>query len=173
MNFNAPDIDYAGLSPIIALTAGLVVVLLAGLIGRAQRRVVSLLSFATLAAAGGFAIWQLGESKDLVAGALRVDDLGLVATLIAIVSAAFVIPLSWREEAADDAPGPAGHGEFQGLLIASVLGMAMLAMSQNLVTFFVGLELLSIPLYVLCGSALRRRQSLESGLKYLIIGSLG
>ncbi len=173
MTFTAPDIDYAGLSPIIALTTGLVVVLLAGLVGRAQRRLVSCLSFITLGAAAGFVIWQFGESKDLVSGALRVDDLGLVATLIAIASAAFVIPLSWREEAADDAPGPAGHGEFQGLLIASVLGMAMLAMSQNLITFFVGLELLSIPLYVLCGSALRRRQSLESGLKYLIIGSLG
>ena len=108
-----------------------------------------------------------------MSGALRLDELGLVATLIAIACAAFVIPLSWREEAADDAPGPAGHGEFQALLIASVLGMALLAMAQNLVIFFVGLELLSVPLYVLCGSALRRQQSLESGLKYLIIGSLG
>ena len=173
MTFTAPDIDYAGLSPIIALTAGLCLVLLAGLVGRAQRRLVSLLSFVTLGAAAGLSIWQFGESKDLVSGALRLDELGLVATLIAIACAAFVIPLSWREEAADDAPGPAGHGEFQGLLIASVLGMAMLAMAQNLVIFFVGLELLSVPLYVLCGSALRRRQSLESGLKYLIIGSLG
>ena len=51
--------------------------------------------------------------------------------------------------------------------------MAMLAMAQNLVIFFVALELLSVPLYVLCGSALRHRQSLESGLKYLIIGALG
>ena len=51
--------------------------------------------------------------------------------------------------------------------------MAILAMAQNLVVFFVGLELLSVPLYVLCGSALRRRTSLESGLKYLIVGSLG
>ena len=127
----------------------------------------------TLGAAAGLSIWQFGESKDLVAGALRLDELGLIATLIAIACAAFVIPLSWREEAADDAPGPGGHGEFQALLIASVLGMALLAMAQNLVIFFVGLELLSVPLYVLCGSALRRRQSLESGLKYLIIGALG
>ena len=46
-------------------------------------------------------------------------------------------------------------------------------MAQNLVAFFIGLELLSIPLYVMCGSAIRREASLESGLKYLIIGSLG
>ena len=38
---------------------------------------------------------------------------------------------------------------------------------------FVGLELLSIPLYMLCATHLRREHSLESGLKYLIIGSVG
>ena len=51
--------------------------------------------------------------------------------------------------------------------------MVLLAQAQNLVSFFVALELLSIPLYVMCGSAIRREASLESGLKYLIIGSLG
>ena len=49
----------------------------------------------------------------------------------------------------------------------------MIAQAQNLIAFFVALELLSIPLYVLCGAALRRTSSIESGLKYLIIGSLG
>jgi NADH-quinone oxidoreductase subunit N len=38
---------------------------------------------------------------------------------------------------------------------------------------FIGFELLSIPLYVLCASEFRREQSLESGLKYLVIGSVG
>ena len=51
--------------------------------------------------------------------------------------------------------------------------MTLLAQAQNLIAFFVALELLSVPLYVLCGSALRRERSLESGLKYLIVGSLG
>jgi NADH-quinone oxidoreductase subunit N len=173
MTFTAPDIDYAGLSPVIALTAGICVVLLAGLVGRAQRLIVSALSFTTLGTAAGLCIWQWGEREDLVAGALRLDELALATSLIAIAAAAFVIPLSWREEAADQAPGPAGHGEFQGLLLASVLGMVLLAEAQNLVTLFVAIELLSVPLYVLCGSALRRPQSLESGLKYLIVGSLG
>ena len=79
MPFEAPHIDYAGISPVIALTAGLVVVLVGGLlaIGRAQRIVVSILGFGTLAAAAGLCIWQWGESKDLVAGALRLDDLAL------------------------------------------------------------------------------------------------
>ena len=51
--------------------------------------------------------------------------------------------------------------------------MTLIAQAQNLVAFFVALELLSIPLYVLCASARRQERSLESGLKYLIIGSIG
>jgi NADH-quinone oxidoreductase subunit N len=174
MNFNAPDIDYAGLSPVIALTAGIVAVLLGGLAsGMRQRVLTSAFSFIALGAAAGLIIWQFGESKDLVSGALRLDGLSMTISLICIASAAFVIPLSWREGAFDGREGPAGHGEFQGLLLSSVLGMVLLAQATNLVTFFVAIELLSIPLYVLCGAALTRPSSLESGLKYLIVGSLG
>jgi NADH-quinone oxidoreductase subunit N len=175
VSFLAPHIDYAGVSPIIALTAGTVLTLLAGLIEpkRTQRIVVSIFGLGTLAVTAGLLIWQFGESKDLVAGALRLDSFSAAASLICVFSAAFVIPLSWRDEAADRAAGPTGHGEFQALLLCSVLGMTMIAQAQNLISFFVALELLSVPLYVLCGSALRREESLESGLKYLIIGSLG
>ncbi len=176
MTFTAPHIDYAGLSPIIALTAGLVFTLLAGLIGGSigrQRLVVSIVGIGTLGAAIGLEIWQWGEAKDLVSGALRVDDLSLAAGMLVAGAAIFVIPLSWREQAFDRPLGASGHGEFQTLLICSVLGMTMIAQAQNLVALFVALELLSVPLYVLCGSALRRKESLESGLKYLIVGSLG
>ena len=51
--------------------------------------------------------------------------------------------------------------------------MVLLAQATNLVTFFVALETLSIPLYILCATNLRREGSLESGLKYLIVGSIG
>jgi NADH-quinone oxidoreductase subunit N len=174
VSFTAPEIDYAGLSPVIALTAGTCVVLLAGLVGeRRQRAVVSALTLATLAAAAGLCIWQWGEREDLVAGALRLDELGLAGALIAILAAAVVVPLSWREPAAERPGYEPRHGEFQALLLSSVLGMVLLAQAQNLVSFFVAIELLSVPLYVLCGSALQRRDSLESGLKYLIVGSLG
>ncbi len=176
MDFNAPDIDYGGLSPIIALTGGLVLTLLAGLVGGSRRRqliVVSFFGLGTLAAAAGLLIWQWGAHANLVAGALRLDDLAIASSQIAIASAAFCIPLSWREQAFDRPLGPSNHGEFQALVICSVLGMTMIAQAQNLIALFVALELLSVPLYVLCGAALRRESSLESGLKYLIIGSLG
>jgi NADH-quinone oxidoreductase subunit N len=169
VTFETPHIDYAGLSPVIALTAGLCVVLLAGLFGgERQRWIVSGLSIVTLATTAGLLTWQWGEAKDLVEGALRLDDLAIAISLIAVTAAAFVVPLTLREPAAEDR-----HGEVQALLICSTLGMVLLAQAQNLIALFVSLELLSVPLYVLCGSALRRPRSLESGLKYLIVGSLG
>ena len=77
--------------------------------------------------------------------------------------------LAWRSLAAREA----AHGEFHALLLTSIGGMSLLASAQNTVALFIGLELLSIPLYVLCASELRREHSLESGLKYLIVGSVG
>jgi NADH-quinone oxidoreductase subunit N len=168
--FNAPHIDYAGLSPVIALTAGLCIVLMAGLLPRLGNRfVMAYMTIAVLATTAGLSIWQWSESEDLVAGALRLDAFALSAVLISLLAAAVAVFLSIREPAAEEAH----HGAFYSLLLGSVLGMTLLAEAQNLVSFFVGLELLSIPLYVLCASARREEASLESGLKYLIIGSVG
>ncbi|MCB0876585.1 MAG: NADH-quinone oxidoreductase subunit N [Solirubrobacterales bacterium] len=166
-----PDIDYAALSPVIALVAGICVVLMAGLIGpRGKRGLSSALTLLTLGTSAGLMIWQLGEPQtDLVAGALRSDGLSLTIGLIVLAAAAFVVPLQLRDPAAEEA----GFGETHTLLLGSVLGMVLLAEAQNLISFFVALELLSIPLYVLCGSHRSRTKSLESGLKYLIVGSIG
>jgi hypothetical protein len=58
--FTSPEVDYAGISVIIALTAGLVGVLLVGLVGRGQRALVSAASFLAYGAATGLAFWPLG-----------------------------------------------------------------------------------------------------------------
>ena len=168
MNFNAPDIDYAGISPVIALTVGLCVVLLSAVF-KPVRRSAPGLTLLVLAAAAGLLIWQWGDPKDLISGALRLDDLAISITLIAVLMAAATVLFSIREPAVEQA----GSGEYHALLLGSVLGMTLLAQSQNLVSFFVGIETLSIPLYILCAAQLRREHSLESGLKYLIVGSLG
>ena len=71
------------------------------------------------------------------------------------------------------AAAEAGEGEYYALLLTSILGMVVLVAANDLVVLFIGFELLSIPLYVLCATHMKREQSLESGLKYLIIGSVG
>jgi NADH-quinone oxidoreductase subunit N len=166
--FEAPSIDYAGLSPVIALTAGLVVVLLSAVIGP-LRRTAPILTVVALATTAGLLIWSWNDPQDLVAGALRIDDLAIAISLIAIVTAGFAVALSVREPAAERA----GLGEYHALMLGSVLGMTLLAQAQNLVSLFVAIETLSIPLYILCATNLQREDSLESGLKYLIVGSLG
>ena len=53
--------------------------------------------------------------------------------------------------------GKPAHGECHALLLTSIAGMFLLASAQNTVLVFVGLELLSIPLYVLCATDMQTR----------------
>ena len=128
-----------------------------------------LTAIAALGAALGLAIWQWDTHADLVSGALRIDGLALVLMILIFSAGIAAVLLSWRAAA----PVEAAHGEYFALLLTSIAGMALLVESQNTMTLFVAFELLSIPLYVLCATEMRRATSLESGLKYLIVGSVG
>jgi NADH-quinone oxidoreductase subunit N len=167
----APYIDWAAISPIIALTAGACIVLLLGLARSHAIRTggVPLVTVATLGVTIGLAIWQWDTNTGVVSGAMAIDNLTLALTVLFCTGGIAAVLMSVGGLAAEDA----GHGEYHSLLLASILGMVVLAGAQNLVTVFLGFELLSIPLYVLCASELRRATSLESGLKYLIVGSVG
>ncbi|HEY4450597.1 MAG TPA: NADH-quinone oxidoreductase subunit N [Solirubrobacteraceae bacterium] len=171
VHLKGPHVDFAGLSPLIALLGGAVLVLLVGLLGSrwVRSQAVPALSLGALGAALGMTIWQWGTGRSILSGALRIDDLALALNLILILGGACAVLLAWRSLAAREA----AHGEFHALLLTSIAGMSLLAAAQNTVALFVGLELLSIPLYVLCATELRREHSLESGLKYLIVGSVG
>jgi NADH-quinone oxidoreductase subunit N len=166
-----PHIDWAGLSPLIALVGGGCLVLMVGLLGARSIRtvVVPVLTIAALGTTLGLSIWQWGEEKSIVSAALRIDDFAMFLSFLFCVAGIAAVLLSMRALA----PEEAGHGEYHALLLSSIAGMLVLVEAQNLVTLFLGLELLSIPLYVLCATELRRATSLESGLKYLIIGSVG
>jgi NADH-quinone oxidoreductase subunit N len=172
-HITAPVIDYQGLAPIFATAGGALVVLLVSLFrGRFVHRVlVPLLTLVALGAAIGLSIWNwtTGDTKPIVEGALAVDALSLGISLICLIAGVATVILSLRESAVRSA----GGGEYHSLLLGSVTGMIVLASAENLVTLFIGIELLSIPLYVLCASQLLRRTSLEAGLKYLVIGSVG
>jgi NADH-quinone oxidoreductase subunit N len=197
-HLKGPHIDFGGLSPLLALIGGSVIVLCAGLIfgpgggpqetaepapagtpstdGGDPRAAMSpgaliapTLTLIALAAALGLTIWQWNAEKSIVSGALRVDPLALVLNVILIAGGACAVLLALRSHA--------GRGRVQGelyaLMLASIAGMSLLVGAQNTVLVFLGLELLSIPLYVLCAIERSSERSLESGLKYLIIGSVG
>jgi NADH-quinone oxidoreductase subunit N len=167
----APHIDWAAISPLVALTVGACLVLMAGLLRPAfvRRTLVPAMTIVTLGVAIGLGVWQWDENQLVVSGALAIDNLTLALLMIFATGAIAATLLSARSLAAVEA----GQGEYFALMLVAVLGMVVLAGATNLVTLFIGFELLSIPLYVLCATELRREHSLESGLKYLIIGSLG
>jgi NADH-quinone oxidoreductase subunit N len=168
---NAPHIDWAALSPIVALLGGATLLLLLGLFrDRAVREIgIPALAIVTFAVAAALSIWQWDTHANLISGALRADPLAMALNLIFCVAGIATVLLSWRALA----PREAAHGEYYALILTAAAGMSVLVGSQNLVTLFLGYELLSIPLYVLCATEMRRASSLESGLKYLIIGSVG
>ncbi len=170
-HLKGPPIAWAALSPLLALLAGAVIVLLVGLLGSGwvRTQLVPALTLGALGAALGLTIWQWGDEKSIVSGALRIDALSLSLALVLIAGGVCAVLLSWRSLAAHEA----AHGEFHALLLTSLAGMFLLVSAQNTVAVFIGLELLSIPLYVLCASEMRREHSLEAGLKYLIVGSVG
>ena len=169
----APVVDYKELSPLMATVGGSIVVLMVGLLrGRfVQTIAVPALTKISLVTAMGLTIWiwEPGVRKPILEGSLTVDTLALGIAMLVYVAGLVCVALSWRAEAAREA----GHGEYHSMLLGSISGMVLLAQASDLITVFVGLELLSIPLYVLCATELRRRTSLEAGLKYLVIGSVG
>jgi NADH-quinone oxidoreductase subunit N len=63
------------------------------------------------------------------------------------------------------------HGEFYALVLLSTAGMMLMVASLDLLAVFLGLELMSIPIYVLAGFDRRKLRSNESALKYFVIGS--
>jgi NADH-quinone oxidoreductase subunit N len=166
-----PYIDWAALSPLLAAYGGAVIVLGAGLLRSrfARESLVPLLTIATLGTFAGLSIWQWDENTDVIAAALRVDTFAMYLNCLFAVAGVAAVLLSLRSRA----PRESAHGEYYSLLLFSVGGMATLVAAQNTVTLFLGFELLSIPLYVLCATEMRRATSLESGLKYLVIGSVG
>jgi NADH-quinone oxidoreductase subunit N len=63
------------------------------------------------------------------------------------------------------------YGEFYGLLLFSVAGMFVMASAADLMVFFLGLELMSIALYIMVGLFRTRKESNEAAIKYLIMGA--
>jgi NADH-quinone oxidoreductase subunit N len=168
-----PHVDYKALSPLIALAAGTCIVLLVGLFrGRFVHRLLTpLLTIATFGTAIGLTlwIWEPGKKTPILSGALAHDTLSLGLSMLFYITAIVTVILAARGRLVESV----GGGDFYGLLIGSAAGMVVLASAENLITLFAGIELLSIPLYVMCGSRIRSEKSLEAGLKYLVIGSVG
>lgn len=164
-----PSIDFRLISPEIFLVAWAFVVLFADLfvLRRQERRsaalawlsAVGLVTTAVLVFTAGF-----GATFD---GALQVDPFAFLFQLVCLGTGLLTVVLC--SSLSDEIK--AHRGEFYTLILFSITGMMFLVASSELVTFYVSLELVTIPLFVLVAFAKRDRRSIEAGLKYLIIGA--
>lgn len=94
--------------------------------------------------------------------ALIVDPYAFLIALLVIAAGISTLLLSWD--------GKRFGPEFPPLVLLSVLGMMTLGIAANLIMLFIGIELLSLPLYILCAGN-RTVMGGEAGLKYLLLGA--
>ena len=169
MNTVLPAINLYAVMPQIFLVSAATVVLIVGLFER-FRKGIPYLSLLLLAVSGVVAVSQLGRGAVAfsdVSAMMVMDDFSLVATLVFIAGAILtvLISISYAEARSID------RGEYYALLIYAVSGMSMMAASTDLFTFFLGLEVLSVSLYVLIGFEQRDAGSNEGALKYFLLGA--
>ena len=67
---------------------------------------------------------------------------------------------------------PAGRGEFPALVCLTAMGMCLLASVNDFVTLFVGLELVTVTLFLLAAYRPGLPRSIESGIKFVIVGAI-
>ncbi len=180
-----PDIEWTALLPILVLGLGAVLLLTLTSLARGTVTRSGYAIYTVLVATGAMATaaplwgrvhawdhlgkWELSPPYgpfSAVAGAIGVDGFSVFITLligVAVILGALLADDYLRREGID---GP----EYYVLLLLSATGGVIMAMANDLIVLFLGLETLSIAVYVLAAIHLKRVQSQEAGLKYFVLG---
>ena len=167
-----PKVDWLALSPALALLAAAAICLLgAVLVPVRSRRAFSV----TFAGAGFIVAGVLAavvferspEQQLLIAESMTRDRLAALTQVIVACAGLLAVLVSRGDRRRDHV------GEYYALLAAAGGGMIFFVSAGNLMTLFLGLEWFSIALYILVALDTHRKESLEAGLKYLIVGSFG
>src|SRR5512147_927168 len=109
---------------------------------------------------------QPGTPTTTLGGMVRFDWLGFFFKMLFMFAAAATALLMMDNEKVGR------RGEAYLLLLASLLGMDLMAASADLVMLYLSIETTSIPLYILSGFMLTDEHSTEAGLKYLLFGAM-
>jgi NADH-quinone oxidoreductase subunit N len=193
---DAPSFEFHLLAPMLVVFGGAIVgVLVEAFVPRASRRIVQIVvSLASLIAA--FVVLLAWTRPDLgviaASGNVAIDGpaVFMQGTVLVLSFVAFLLFADREVDPAGDAftpsaatiPGSASERELTAsrvsqtevwpLALFSVGGMLLFVTADDLLTFFVALEVMSLPLYLLVGLARRRRLlSQEAALKYFLLGS--
>lgn len=156
------------LAPLLAVSLGVMVALLAELVpALARARAFVFPGTLVVALIAGLALLSDPVAEPVFAGSY-LGDAASAAWGLSFVAAGALAWAFGRRYYREEAPFLAEHDV---LILCSVAGMMLMAGAQDLLTFFVGLELLSVPLYALAAFRRAREASVEAGLKYFMLGA--
>jgi NADH-quinone oxidoreductase subunit N len=156
------------LPEILILVLGIIILIVEPFWKEEKRRNVGWLTAVGLLAAMLISLLfaRPGAPETVFGGMLRFDWLGFFFKMLFMFAAAATALLLMDHK-------KAGYrGEAYLLLLASVLGMNLMATSADLVMLYLAIETTSIPLYVLAGFIVADDRSTEAGLKYLLFGAM-
>ncbi|MFZ3071693.1 MAG: NADH-quinone oxidoreductase subunit N [Thermodesulfobacteriota bacterium] len=163
--------DVLAISPEIIVAGGASLLLLLDLLLGEKRRIVTVtLAFLLVVAAaiGSACIFRSDISGGtFFSGMFVVDDYSTFFKFVFYFAAALTILISFRYMKDDNA----NFGEYYVLMLFSLSGMMVMASGTDLLSIYMGLELMSIPVYVLAGFAHNDSRSSEGAMKYVILGA--
>jgi NADH-quinone oxidoreductase subunit N len=161
--------DYLRILPELVLTIfGIVVMVAEPLFGpQTDRRPLGILAFVGSLLAVGATFIQAKNPGLAFSGMVRVDGFAIFFHFVVIVIAAVVILASFEYMKVQRIRA----GEYYALILFGTVGMALMSSAIQLVLVFIALEISSIATYVLAGFRRRSPGSIESSLKYFLLGS--
>ena len=168
MEITIPPFDIKSIAPIIIMTiAGIVVLMADVFFKRALKDKLAYLSLIGIIIAGVVTFTQIGPTVYSFSDTFVVDNYSVFFNFIFLVSTAIVILMSVsyiKQEGIN-------YGEYYTLILFATMGMMLMAGGSDLITIFLGLEIMSISLYVLAGFRRNRLDSNEASLKYFLLGA--
>lgn len=154
--------DWLAISPLLILFfSSMLVLTLESISPSLAKKWAYFLTLASLLAAGVINFYSGTSENPLLTPWLRFDGLSHFFTLFFICIGIFIVLIS-----------PPSQGEYFFLLLSSLTGLILIGSSADFLTLFLGIEILSIPLYILCGFIKNRILSHESAIKYFLTGAL-
>nr|WP_250806973.1 NADH-quinone oxidoreductase subunit NuoN [Neorhizobium tomejilense] len=154
--------------PEIILAVGALALLMIGVFsGDKSAPTVTGLAVALLAVAGLWLIFMPGEGV-AYGGAFKLDAFGRFMKVLALIGSITAMVMSVGHAKSDQL----NRFEFPVLLVLSTLGMLLLISANDLIAFYLALELMSLALYVIAAFNRDSLRSTEAGLKYFVLGAL-
>ena len=161
--------DFMPLLPELVLASGAMLMLMVGVtIGERSSAFVNSWCVIVLVAVGAALVWVSPGQHALFGGSFLVDDYARFLKMLTLVGSGGALLLSLDYLTLEKQQ----KFEYGALFLLATLGMLMLISASDLIALYLGLELMSLPLYVIASSNRENLKSTEAGLKYFVLGAL-